>query len=195
MDAMVMDTTSWLMLAAALIIAALAVLGVMMYHRQQSRRLRERFGPEYTQAISAHGRHKGEAELKQREKRVKGLRIVPLPASEAASFSHAWKTLQSRFVDSPQGVVAEADRLVRDLMQRRGYPMADFEHRAADLSVDHAAVVGHYRAARLIAQRDERGEADTEDLRKAVVHYRALFEELCEAEEPRRTHDARPAHS
>ncbi|HEV8314780.1 MAG TPA: hypothetical protein VGQ23_17090 [Burkholderiaceae bacterium] len=189
------DTTSWLMLAAALIIAALAVFGVMMYQRHQSRRLRERFGPEYAEAVSAHGRPKGEAELMRREKRVKRLHIVPLSASDAASFKNAWKALQGRFVDSPQGVLAEADRLVRDLMHRRGYPMDDFEHCAADLSVDHAAVVGHYRAARAIALRDERGEADTEDLRKAVVHYRALFEELCETEAPRQAQTARPAHS
>ena len=190
-----MDTTTWLVLAA-LIVVALAILGAWLYRRHESRRLHERFGPEYTQAVSAHGRLKGETEVKRREKRVERLHIVPLSASEAASFSDAWKALQGRFVDNPQGVLAEADRLVRDLMQRRGYPMADFDHRAADLSVDHASVVGHYRAARAIAVRDERGEADTEDLRKAVVHYRALFEELCEVEEPRRTtHETRPAHS
>jgi hypothetical protein len=188
-----LDTNTWSLLAA-LAIVALGILGAWLYRRHQTQRLRERFGPEYTQAVSAKGRSKGEAELKQREKRVERLHIVPLAATEAASFSSAWKALQGRFVDNPQGVLAEADRLVRELMMRRGYPMADFEHRAADISVDHPTVVGHYRAAQAIALRDERGEADTEDLRKAVVHYRALFEELCEVEEPRRTPPARPAH-
>ena len=88
--------------------------------------------------------------------------------------------MQARFVDNPKGVVAEADQLVRELMARRGYPMADFEHRAADISVDHPAVVDHYRSAQAIAERARRGEASTEDLRKAVVHYRALFDDLLE---------------
>jgi len=101
--------------------------------------------------------------------------------------------LQGRFVDNPKGVVIQADQLVRELMGKRGYPVADFEHRAADISVDHPAVVDHYRAAQAIALRDKRGEADTEELRKAVVHYRALFDELLEVRvvnpEAMRTHE------
>ena len=102
----------------------------------------------------------------------------PLPAAEAARVSEAWAKLQARFVDNPNGVVGEADRLIRELMAKRGYPMGDFERRAADISVHHPAVVEHYRAAQAIALRDERGEASTEELRKAVVHYRALFDDL-----------------
>jgi hypothetical protein len=105
-----------------------------------------------------------------------------LAPEEAARFSQAWKTLQGRFVDNPKGVLIEADQLVRELMQLRGYPMGDFERRAADISVDHPAVVDHYRAAQAIAMRDRRGEADTEELRRAVVHYRALFDELLEVD-------------
>ena len=95
--------------------------------------------------------------------------------------------MQGRFVDNPKGVVTEADQLVRELMLKRGYPMGDFEHRAADISVDHPAVVANYRAAQAIAARDQRGEADTEELRKAVVHYRALFDELLEVSPARPT--------
>jgi hypothetical protein len=116
---------------------------------------------------------------------------VPLSPSDAARFSDAWATLQTRFVDNPRGTVVEADRLVRDLMIKRGYPMADFEHRAADISVDHPQLVETYRAAQTIAARDERGEASTEELRKAVVYYRALFDELLEVRSPNKA-ESRP---
>ena len=128
---------------------------------------------------------KGESELKARERRVEHLDIAPLAPAEAARFSEAWKSLQGRFVDNPQGVVVQADQVVRELMLKRGYPMADFEHRAADISVDHPGVVQNYRAAQTIAVRGARGEASTEELRNAVVHYRALFDELLEVREPK----------
>jgi hypothetical protein len=125
-------------------------------------------------------RTKAEAELKKREARVERLRIVPLAPDEAARFTRAWNTLQAEFVDNPSGVVTQAEQLVRELMLKRGYPMADFEHRAADISVDHPDVVSNYRAAQDICTRNLRGEVETEELRKAVVHYRALFDELLE---------------
>jgi hypothetical protein len=100
--------------------------------------------------------------------------------------------MQGRFIDNPKGVVAEADRLVRELMVKRGYPMGDFDRRAADISVDHPAVVENYRAAQSIAMRDERGEADTEELRKAVVHYRTLFDELLQISAPTEEAPATP---
>jgi len=136
-------------------------------------------------------RTKAESELKTREKRVEKLNIVPLTPPEAARFDQAWKALQASFIDNPKGVVAQADQLVRELLLKRGYPMGDFERRAADISVDHPAVVDNYRAAQAIAARDLRGETNTEDLRKAVVHYRALFDELLEVSEP--TREAMPA--
>jgi hypothetical protein len=108
-----------------------------------------------------------------------------LTPSEAARFSETWKDLQGRFVDNPKGAVVQAGQLVRELMLKRGYPMGDFESRAADISVDYPEVVTNYRAARAIAVRDERGQADTEELRKAVVYYRALFDELLEVREAR----------
>ena len=180
---MTLDTAT-LIILAVLVVAAIAIIGAMLYRQRQSDRLKRRFGPEYGRAVSHLGsRAKAESELKAREARVERLRIAPLPAAEAARFNQAWMTLQGRFVDNPKGVLTEADQLVRELMLKRGYPMGDFERRAADISVDHPAVVEHYRAAQAIALRDQRGEADTEALRRGVVHYRALFQELLEVNE------------
>lgn len=169
------------LLMVLVIVALLAIVGVTLLRRNRSKHLEERFGPEYRRTVHMTGnRSKAEAELLEREKRVKKLHIVPLAPQEAAHFRQQWDLLQARFVDNPKGVLAEADRLVCDLMQKRGYPMGDFERNAADISVDHPRVVEHYRAAHDIALRDHRGEADTEMLRQAVVHYRALFSDLLE---------------
>jgi hypothetical protein len=173
---------TWVVVAVVLLaLVAVAWLITRERHRKQSLRLRQRFGPEYSRVISERGnRTKAEAELLAREKRVERLKLVSLSTEDAAKFSQEWAVLQTRFVDNPRGVVVEADRLVRDLMVRRGYPMADFERRAADISVDHPTVVEAYRSARTIAERDQQGQASTEDLRKAVVFYRTLFDELLE---------------
>ena len=177
-----------LILLIAVAIAGAIVLAVRERRRAQSKHLRDRFGPEYARTLEAAGsREKAEAELAAREKRVERLELVALPAAEAERFAQSWEALQAQFVDSPTTAVGEADHLVRDLMQKRGYPMGDFERRAADLSVHHASVVENYRAAQAIAARNLRGQADTEDLRRAVVHYRALFEELLETRTGRRT--------
>jgi FtsZ-interacting cell division protein ZipA len=181
-----LSTQSWMILGGIVALVLFALAAWSIYQKKQSHRLKERFGSEYGKSVDDLGsRAKAEAELKAREKRVEHLDIISLTPAEAARFSLAWKDLQGRFVDNPKSAVAQADQLVRDLMQRRGYPMADFEHRAADISVDHPDVVAHYRAAQAIAVRDQRGEADTEELRKAVVHYRALFDELLEVQETR----------
>ncbi len=184
---MYMTTTNWILLAAALIVVVVAIAAAYYAkRRKESVRLQQQFGPEYGRTVERLGnRAKAEAELAAREKRVERLNITPLAPADAARFSQAWSTLQGRFVDNPKGVVVQADQLVYELMQKRGYPMGDFERRAADISVDHPGVVANYRAARAIALRDERGAADTEELRKAVVHYRALFDELLEAREVR----------
>jgi hypothetical protein len=174
------DHQTWIV-AAVVIVALIVAAGFVVreHRRQQSQRLQRRFGPEYARVLEAGGdRSKAEAELLARERRVERLNIVPLAPAEAARFSEAWRILQTRFVDNPRVTVAEADELVRDLMVKRGYPMADFEHRAADISVDHPQLVETYRAAQVIAVRDQRGEASTEELRKAVVYYRSLFNEL-----------------
>ena len=171
--------TNTLILAIVLIVAAVGVVAWLAVQKQKSAKLRRRFGPEYDRAVKEYGgRTKAEAELSKREQRVAGLNIIPITAAEAARFSNAWSSLQSRFVDDPKAVVPEADLLVRELMIKRGYPMGDFELRAADISVDHPSVVKNYRAAQIIALRNARREADTEELRTAVVHYRTLFDEL-----------------
>jgi len=180
-----LDTQTWMILAAVVAIVLIAV-GAWFYRRKQSHKLQEHFGPEYDRTVIELGsRTKGESELKAREKRVERLDILPLAPSEAARFSQAWQALQGRFVDNPKGVVVQAEQLVRELMEKRGYPMGDFERRAGDISVDHPEVVANYRSAQAIAERDQRGSADTEELRKAVVHYRALFDELLEVKAPR----------
>ena len=177
-----MDMT---MLAGLVLVALVVVVAALLLKRRSSERLQKHFGPEYERTVNDAGsREKAEAELLKREKRVHKLKLVPLAPEQAARFSDEWRVLQGRFVDSPRGVLMDADRLVTELMRLRGYPMADFDTRAADISVDHPAVVHHYRTARDIALRDQRGEADTEALRQAVVNYRALFAELLEVEEP-----------
>src|SRR5665647_122533 len=166
------NTQTWIILAGVMVLALIALAAWFFYQKKQSHRLHQRFGPEYGRTVDELGsRTKAESELKAREKRVERLIIVPLAPSEAARFSQAWNVLQGRFVDNPKGVVVQADQLVRELMLKRGYPMGDFERRAADISVDHPAVVDNYRAAQAIAARDERGEANTEELRKACLLY------------------------
>jgi hypothetical protein len=183
------------MMLIGIVILALLVVGAwMLMRKRQSEHLEKSFGPEYQRALDEHGsRTKAEAELLARKKRVGKMHLQRLAPERAARFADEWRTLQARFVDNPKGVLMQADRLVSELMLQRGYPMGDFESRAADISVDHPAVVHHYRSARDIGLRDERGEADTEALRQAVVHYRALFSELLEVEEahepiPERSH-------
>jgi hypothetical protein len=179
-----MSTQTWTILAGVVVLALIAFAAWFFYQKKQSHRLQQRFGPEYGRTVEELGSQtKAESELRAREKRVERLNILPLAPSDAARFSETWKVLQGRFVDDPKGVFVQADQLVRELMSKRGYPVGDFERRAADISVDHPAVVDHYRAAQAIAVRNERGEADTEELRKAVVHYRALFNELLEVKE------------
>jgi hypothetical protein len=172
-----------IVIGAVLIVALIAAVGAWAYAqgRKRSQRLQQHYGPEYGHTVERLGNQsKAEADLLAREKRVQRLNIIPLSAADAARFGQAWTSLQGRFVDNPKGVVIEADRLVSEVMAKRNYPVGDFESRAADVSVDHPAVVANYRAARAIAVRDKAAEATTEDLRKAVVHYRALFAELLE---------------
>lgn len=185
-----MNTTNpnLVVIAAILVlIVAVAVWWAYTQKRKQSARLQRRFGPEYGNTVERLGnRSKAEADLLAREKRVQSLNIVPLAAPDAAKFLQSWTALQGRFVDNPKEVVVQADQLVNEVMLKRGYPMGDFERRAADISVDHPAVVSNYRAARAITSplHDQGGEATTEELRKAVVHYRALFDELLEVGQP-----------
>lgn len=174
-----------LLIALVIVVLLLVIAAAVMTRRRRTEHLAHRFGPEYERTVERMGsRPRAEAELAEREKRVRGFHIVPLAPADAQRFRADWQALQARFVDSPRSAVAEADVLVRELMTRRGYPMGDFDSLAADISVDHPQVVEHYRAAHAIAVRDHDGAADTESLRQAVVHYRALFAELLEVAEP-----------
>jgi len=169
---------------AAVVILVIAVLAVMYVRKRRSTTtdLRQKFGPEYERAVREHGsERKAEAKLVDRERRVEKLTIRDLDPSEGERFVERWGSVQSRFVDSPKGAVAEADDLVSSLMRTRGYPVSDFDQRAADISVDHPRVVDNYRTAHEIALRVGKDEATTEDLRTAMIHYRSLFEELVQA--------------
>jgi hypothetical protein len=168
----------WIALTAAvLVIAAVAVWLYMRKRRSTTAALRQKFGPEYDRAVLVHG-SKAEAKLADRGKRVELLNIRDLDPMERERYSTQWQSIQSRFVDSPKGAVAEADDLVSSVMKVRGYPVSDFEQRAADISVDHPRVVENYRSAHAIALRVGKDQATTEELRTAMIHYRSLFEEL-----------------
>ena len=183
-----MDTN--LILIGVVVLVLLAAAIWLQMRKKESQTLEKRFGPEYDRTVEELGsRPKAEAELKARQKRVEQLHIAPLAPAEARRFSESWRVLQGRFVDNPKDVLVDADLLVRELMQKRGYPMGDFDRRAADISVDHPAVVDHYRAAHDIALRDRHGDVDTEGMRQAVIHLRALFAELLEVEEPQPVRD------
>ena len=164
------------------VVVALVVIGAAAWIYMQKRRtdrLRSRFGPEYERVVEGGpDRRRAESVLEERQKRIEKLDIQPLSNEDQRRFEHVWAREQAHFVDDPRGAVAEADLLIADVMRTRGYPIGEFEQRAADISVDHPMVVRNYRIAHEIAIRDSRGEVGTEDLRTALLHYRALFEEL-----------------
>jgi hypothetical protein len=174
------DTTVLGAVLAALFALVLVGIAAWAYsRRKRSDTLRERFGPEYERAVNEYGDQQvAEQKLRERQERVEGLQLRTLEPEERLRFARAWREVQARFVDGPSEAVDEANRLIKEVMGQRGYPVGDFDQRAADVSVGHADVVQHYRAARDIARRNERKQATTEDLRQAMVHYRALFEEL-----------------
>jgi hypothetical protein len=178
-----MDTT-----IIILIVACAALIGGVLGWYLQTRRslhLKERFGPEYERTRNEAGNiWRAEAALAAREKRVQKLNIRPLTPDEIGRFSEMWQHVQTLFVDDPKGAIREADQLVNAVMSARGYPTEDFNQRIADISVDHPIVVEHYRAARAIVERNQQGTASTEDMRQAIIHYRALFEDLLKETRP-----------
>jgi hypothetical protein len=147
--------------------------------RRRTQQLQSRFGPEYDHAVQETGdKSKAEAELQKRAKRVEKLSIRPLDPAQRERFTSQWESVQAEFVDNPENSVRDADILLQDVMTARGYPVHDFEQVASDISVDHPSVVQHFRTAHSIAVRHERGEGGTEDLRNAMINYRALFDDL-----------------
>ena len=175
-----MDQHQLVLIIAVIVgVAVVAVLGFFVARKRRTQNLRQRFGPEYDRVVKKEGKvGRAEGVLEIRAKRHDTFALHPLTEATRAEFAERWRIAQSHFVDDPKASVAEADQVVNQLMQTRGYPMADFEQRAADISVDHPVVVENYRSGHDIALRDSRGQATTEDLRKAMVHYRTLFEEL-----------------
>lgn len=172
-----MSTTATIVLiVVVLLVLAAIVVGVQAARR---RRLRQTFGPEYDRVVADTGnRTEAEKELLERTKRHAQLELKPLSAESRARYSAAWEEVQIRFVDDPQEAVTTADELVTRLIAERGYPTGDYDERLADLSVEHAATLEHYRSAHDISTRSRDGQAETEDLRQALVHYRALFADL-----------------
>lgn len=184
-----MDTWVWIVIGA---VVAIVVLGVFMsaLRTRRSRSLQDRFGREYDRTVDKAGdRRQAERELEEREKRHQELELRPLPQEARERYLQRWQVTQGRFVDDPTGAVSEADDLAQQVMRDRGYPVDDFEQRAADISVEHPELVERYRTANGIARSSERGEASTEDLRHSVRHYRALFVELLEVDEGNGTSD------
>jgi hypothetical protein len=181
MDTLLANPQVILLFALAVLVIMVALAFVAGQQRRSSE-LKERFGPEYDHAVATLGdRRQAEAELVSRTKRVKAFDIHPLTTEQRERFATRWRETQVHFVDDPVGAIREADRLVNEAMTGRGYPMEDFDARAADISVDYAPVVTNYRAAHDIATRNERGAASTEELRQAMVHFRTLFNELLES--------------
>lgn len=176
-----MPTWSWIVIAVVVVIIVLlaVVVGASMMRQKRSERLREQFGPEYEHAVeTAGGRRAAERELIARERKHNKLKINELTPESRTRYVEAWGVTQAGFVDDPSKSVGEADRLVTEVMRERGYPIDDFEQRAADISVDHPKVVEHYRSAHILHLAQEQGEIGTEAQREALVHYRALFEQL-----------------
>jgi FtsZ-interacting cell division protein ZipA len=178
-----MDTWVWIVIAAIVVIVVLAVLWSAL-RAKRSGALKDTFGREYDRTVEQAGdRRAAERELRERQKEHDELELKALSAESRDRYVRRGQSTQTRFVDDPKGAVAEADTLVQEVMQERGYPTDDFERRVADISVDHPELVEKYRTAHGIAQASERNEASTEDLRHSVRHYRALFAELLETDD------------
>jgi hypothetical protein len=169
-----------MIIAVALIVVVLGiVLLPMLARRKRSDRLHDQFGSEYEHTVQVLGdEKKAQNELEERQKYVKALDIRPLSEIEHKRYTADWAAIQSKFVDEPGQAIVDADRLIMEVMQLRAYPIADFEQRAADVSVSYPELVSNYRAARVIALKNQEHQADTEELRQAMIYYRSLFDEL-----------------
>jgi hypothetical protein len=178
-EAIDMNPMTLFIIFSVILIAAVGIAAMIFLRKHKTERLQNRFGPEYARAVEeSGGRRKAEAGLQEREKRVEAFAIRPLAASDRERYIASWRKVQSEFVDDPKKSVTQADQLLGDVMSTRGYSVSDFEQRSADISVDHPLVVENYRAAHEIAIRHASGQASTEDLRQAMIHYRTLFDGL-----------------
>jgi hypothetical protein len=185
MNTTALSTTALALIAALVVIVVAGIVAWAFLRKRRTARLQTRFGDaEYARAVQEGGsRRQAEAQLDKRQERVESFHIRPLASGDHARFLECWSKVQARFVDSPGGAVTEADKLLGDVMTTRGYPVSDFEQRSADISVDHPQVMENYRTGHKIALRQALGQASTEELRQAMIHYRTLFEELVGAPE------------
>jgi hypothetical protein len=193
MNSVDLSTTQIIIIIAVAVVVVLGIAGIWLaIRKRRTEKLRTQFGgAEYSRAVREVGStRKAEAALNERAERVENLHIRPLAPGDRARFIEAWARVQARFVDGPGGAVTDADQLLGDVMSTRGYPVSDFEQRAADISVDHPLVLDNYRAAHQSALRQTKGQANTEDLRQAMIHYRTLFEELVNEPEVARAQSA-----
>jgi hypothetical protein len=177
-------TTQQIMIAVVLVLVIIgATFIVVSSRRRRSEQLHKQFGPEYDHTVQTLGdEKKAQTELDERQKHVKALEIRPLTVSEREGYQADWIAVQSKFVDEPGQAIADADRLIMEVMQSRAYPVSDFDQRAADISVNYPTLVSNYRAARAIAIKNQQHQADTEELRQAMIYYRSLFDELLKTE-------------
>lgn len=174
-----LTTNAIIAIVSVVVVIVIALIVWAVFHRRRTKSLRAQFGPEYDRTVAVVGdRSKAESRLSERSERVHKLAIRPLTSGERDRFADEWARVQAHFVDAPAGAVSEADQLLGDVMATCDYPVGDFEQRAADISVDHPVVTQNYRAAHSIALRHVSGQASTEELRRAMIHYRALFDEL-----------------
>ena len=177
--------TTYIVIAVVLVLVVIASATLIpnFVQRRRSARLRDQFGAEYDHTVESVGdEKKAQTQLEDRQKHVKALDIQPLSASDGERYVAEWSQVQSKFVDEPGQAIIDADRLIMEVMHLRAYPISDFEQRAADISVTHPNFVSNYRAARVIAVKNETFQANTEELRQALIYYRSLFEELLEIE-------------
>jgi len=181
------DSETLMLVGMGVVVVLLGLAAWAYTSRRRRVNLRERFGPEYQRTVETVGPARADTVLQERAERVSRFNLRKLTQAQADAFAREWRRIQARFVDNPDDAVGEADQLVTQVMTARGYPLEDFDRRADDVSVDHPVVVQNYRTARALALRRQRGEAGTEEMRQAVVNYRALFDELLEV-------DTRSAH-
>ena len=174
-----MSTLQIIIIVVAVVVILGVILGLIFSRRNRSKQLHEKFGPEYDRTVQTMGgEKKAQTELNERQKHVKTLDIRPLSVNERDRYLAEWTAVQSKFVDEPGKAIIDADRLIMEVMQLRGYPVSDFDQRAADISVKYPALVSNYRGAREIAIKNKENTANTEELRQALIYYRSLFDEL-----------------
>ncbi len=179
-----MDTWAWIAIAVGIVVVA--AVAYLAYKQYRSRQLKEGFGPEYERAVAdAPNRREAESQLAERKKRHDELDIKPLTPAACERYQREWDSVQARFVDDPDSAIRDADALIQEVMQERGYPVDDFDRRADDISVDYPEVVEDYREGHALADRSAAGDASTEDLRQALVRYRSLFERMLETSDER----------